>query len=1200
MNATFAASSSSLSSLSSSTPSDPDMLLPASPPSNSSQSDITPADLSPPSPPAHKPTLQGISSPLPSPAPSSSDMGQVISRPRDTHSQPGSPPASSSGAAFKLKSAFGARRKRADAPSSPHKSNASRDVNLNDTTAAPGTPQRHPLAKQLTLSLASHMFNRKGSSSTATTPVPPPISPVPPPVPPKSSPLPRPTEINSAVDRRTSVMPTSPSMAPALDFMRRVDSKDKDGDRPESKEGKRKSDSTISHHTIRPGFSISNRSSRPVSMAESLHSTHTVQPSSKRLSAFMTDEENTMVEEDDSERPVEITRSSTLHASSASLFTPRNRRSQSVCFGPIRGLSPSESTPIPTSASLEAFSNFSSTEPVRTPRPHPVTVVSPEARFTGFMPSTPLSSTPLQLRPSHQLHHVSRSSTSQMDAGNSFRHTAISVTSSFAPAAGLARRAVEKMGRVWGSRTSSSSSGRISPASSGPSAFAPFKSTSRNSLSPSESTHNSRRSKHHPQSSASWSISSHGSSSISDQDGFVTSSTLFLGKRLRGPVRMSPGGAGVAGGLVFGRDLRLCVKQTAIEPIRIALEQAEQNGGSYEWKNTATIEERLLPAIVVRCAQHLLTWGVQELGLFRVSGRPAHISKLRSEFDTGADFELAECGPGDFDPHAVASVFKAYLRELPEPILTHGLSPYFEAAMVSDRSNHADGSIHAPEHARSPSQPGFAGLRKPPSLSTLAVPGFAGSNPPSEYLRRALSNLIARLPAENRDLLLTVIELINETARRKQETKMPMSNLLLVLCPSLNMNPTLLQALCESEGIWEGAIQDEETQPGVNDVPQEDEANMAGASRTGRTVRPLPQIPRRNPQNPPETLYLDCISDDQPPAPSTSLEASPHSEVADETSPRTSNDDSVSSSSRLSTPGLEYGPLNVNSPPSLSSSADTLSTPSMLSASPSHNTKPLPLGDELSGHENDLSQPIAPANIPLPITAPPSQVPSFDRIEFPSSDDTLTRPAVAHQRSQPSLSITTSQPRQASRSNSLVSKALLRKPSLHLLFSKMTMSNPDTASDSPVPQSATSSMMLSPSRRSQVHSVATSGSTGSLFTAPQSSRSANPPVLNTAIDSSSISLALGIDNDESPSQLEATAASDSPTAKPATRKCASEALAGDLNAPRGRPTSVSPSRSLSRHSIASTTYLDFTIRDNECGDEEDWTRSVLMAAGANS
>jgi hypothetical protein len=47
----------------------------------------------------------------------------------------------------------------------------------------------------------------------------------------------------------------------------------------------------------------------------------------------------------------------------------------------------------------------------------------------------------------------------------------------------------------------------------------------------------------------------------------------------------------------------------------------------------------------------------------RISGRATHVAKLRAEFDTGADFDMLECGPSDLDPHAVASIFKTYLRE---------------------------------------------------------------------------------------------------------------------------------------------------------------------------------------------------------------------------------------------------------------------------------------------------------------------------------------------------------------------------------------------------------------------------------------------------------------------------------------------------------------------------------------------------------
>lgn len=45
------------------------------------------------------------------------------------------------------------------------------------------------------------------------------------------------------------------------------------------------------------------------------------------------------------------------------------------------------------------------------------------------------------------------------------------------------------------------------------------------------------------------------------------------------------------------------------------------------------------------------------------NGGQAAVSKLRAEFDTGADYDITDCEPAEIDPHAVASVFRAFLRE---------------------------------------------------------------------------------------------------------------------------------------------------------------------------------------------------------------------------------------------------------------------------------------------------------------------------------------------------------------------------------------------------------------------------------------------------------------------------------------------------------------------------------------------------------
>lgn len=82
-----------------------------------------------------------------------------------------------------------------------------------------------------------------------------------------------------------------------------------------------------------------------------------------------------------------------------------------------------------------------------------------------------------------------------------------------------------------------------------------------------------------------------------------------MGKKIRGAM-LNAAGSPVAGGLVFGRQLEICVQQTAIERPPEAASRSAVPG-------IPSLEDRALPALVTRCAQHLLQWGVQEEGLFR-------------------------------------------------------------------------------------------------------------------------------------------------------------------------------------------------------------------------------------------------------------------------------------------------------------------------------------------------------------------------------------------------------------------------------------------------------------------------------------------------------------------------------------------------------------------------------------------------------
>ena len=80
------------------------------------------------------------------------------------------------------------------------------------------------------------------------------------------------------------------------------------------------------------------------------------------------------------------------------------------------------------------------------------------------------------------------------------------------------------------------------------------------------------------------------------------------------PPRRNVVGMAVVGGVVFGRDLAACVQDTAIDAVRSRFGKSPLYD---DYVGMKPLEERMLPALIVRCAQHLMTWGLQEEGLFR-------------------------------------------------------------------------------------------------------------------------------------------------------------------------------------------------------------------------------------------------------------------------------------------------------------------------------------------------------------------------------------------------------------------------------------------------------------------------------------------------------------------------------------------------------------------------------------------------------
>ncbi|XP_067293474.1 rho GTPase-activating protein 36 isoform X1 [Pseudorasbora parva] len=78
---------------------------------------------------------------------------------------------------------------------------------------------------------------------------------------------------------------------------------------------------------------------------------------------------------------------------------------------------------------------------------------------------------------------------------------------------------------------------------------------------------------------------------------------------------------------------------------------------------------RQVPRVVERCCNHIQTYGLQTLGIFRVGSSKKRVRQLREDFDIGIDVVLDE----EHSVHDVAALLKEFLRDMPDPLLPREL-----------------------------------------------------------------------------------------------------------------------------------------------------------------------------------------------------------------------------------------------------------------------------------------------------------------------------------------------------------------------------------------------------------------------------------------------------------------------------------------------------------------------------------------------
>uniref|UniRef100_A0A3B3ZLU1 Uncharacterized protein n=1 Tax=Periophthalmus magnuspinnatus TaxID=409849 RepID=A0A3B3ZLU1_9GOBI len=97
--------------------------------------------------------------------------------------------------------------------------------------------------------------------------------------------------------------------------------------------------------------------------------------------------------------------------------------------------------------------------------------------------------------------------------------------------------------------------------------------------------------------------------------------------------------------------------------------------------STVTKRERSkVPYIVRQCVEEIEKRGMEEVGIYRVSGVATDIQALKTAFDTNnKDVSVMM---SEMDVNAIAGTLKLYFRELPEPLFTDELYPNFAGGIT--------------------------------------------------------------------------------------------------------------------------------------------------------------------------------------------------------------------------------------------------------------------------------------------------------------------------------------------------------------------------------------------------------------------------------------------------------------------------------------------------------------------------------------
>ncbi|XP_077417685.1 breakpoint cluster region protein isoform X1 [Vanacampus margaritifer] len=130
-----------------------------------------------------------------------------------------------------------------------------------------------------------------------------------------------------------------------------------------------------------------------------------------------------------------------------------------------------------------------------------------------------------------------------------------------------------------------------------------------------------------------------------------------------------------------GVEVKLSMKFTSREFSLKRMPSRKQSGVFGVKINVVTKRERSkVPLIVRQCVEEIERRGMEEVGIYRVSGVATDIQALKAAFDLNNKDVCVMMR--DMDVNAIAGTLKLYFRELPEPLFTDELYPNFSGGIA--------------------------------------------------------------------------------------------------------------------------------------------------------------------------------------------------------------------------------------------------------------------------------------------------------------------------------------------------------------------------------------------------------------------------------------------------------------------------------------------------------------------------------------